>query len=311
MKKKSIILTILLIFVVILSSNSVFAEDATDNVQLQQDDNIENTIQSDEGAKPKVETVTQGSNSSEIQSKIDSLSDGDTLNFEAGEYTDISIYVNKSITINGNGAVLKGYDTPSKANTPEIITKSKDEGGYNLVNFATLFIVNTNDVTLNGLTFIGGANSGSVLGSALVYAYNTTNIDIHNSTFDGACTGLYLNSCHDGTIYNNTVKNQASTGILNFASARTLIKENTVINAANHGIDARHGTGPNVKVVNNTVIGSKEGIYLMHSKGHIATDNTIINSTISSITCYGSGNIRISNKKLQYSRIGILLAAGY
>lgn len=311
MEKKRLILAILLIFVVILTSNSVFAEDISENTQLQQDDNIADTIQADEGTTPKIETVTAGSSSSEIQSKIDSLSDGDTLNFEAGEYNDISVYVNKSITINGNGAILKGYDTPSIENSASKVVAKKDVGGYNLANFATLYIINTNHVTLNGLTFIGGANSGSVLASALVYAYNTTYLDIHNNTFDGACTGLYTNACHDGTVFNNTVKNQASTGILNFASARTLIKENTVINAANHGIDARHGTGPNVKIINNTVIGSKEGIYLMHSKGHVATNNTIINCTISSITCYGSGNIRISNNTLKYSRIGVLLGAGY
>ena len=311
MEKKSLLIAVLLLFVVILSSNFVFAEDSANDIQLQQDDSTADTIQADEGSTPKIETVTAGSSSSDIQSKIDGLSDGDTLNFEAGEYSDISVYVNKSITINGNGAILKGYDTPSVDNTPEKVKTSIQNGGYGLTNFATLFIINTNHVTLNGLTFIGGANSGPVLQSALVYAYNTSSLNITNNIFDGACTGLYTNLCHDGTVFNNTVKNQASTGILNFASARTLIKENTVINAFNHGIDARHGTGPNVKVINNTVIGSKEGIYLMHSKGHVATDNTIINSTISSITCYGSGNIRISNNKLQYSRIGVLLAAGY
>lgn len=32
---------------------------------------------------------------------------------------------------------------------------------------------------------------------------------------------------------------------------------------------------------------------------------------MSNITCYGSSNIRLSNNKLQYSRIGVLLAVGY
>ena len=305
MKKKSLIIAILLIFVVVLSSNSVFAEYATDDVELQQNDNIVDTIQVDEEPALKAETVTAGSNSSAIQEKINSLSDGDTLNFEAGEYKNISIYVDKSITINGNGAVLTGYDNPSVANNPNKISS------LGLTKLATLFIINTNKVTLNGLTFVGGANSGSNTASTLVYAYNVTNINISGNTFGGSCTGLYLDQCPDGTVYNNTIRNQASTGILNFGSARTLIKENYVINAANHGIDARYGTGMNVQVINNTIIGSKEGIYLMHSKGHTATKNTIINCSISSITCYGSGNIRIYDNKLQYSRIGILLANGY
>ena len=83
-----------------------------------------------------------------------------------------------------------------------------------------------------------------------------------------------------------------------------------VSNAINHGIDVRHSIGPNVKVINNTVIGSKEGIYLMHSKGHTASYNTLINCTISSITCYGSSNINIYNNTMKKSRIEVLLGGG-
>ena len=304
MNKKSLILVILLVFITIITANLIFAADVTDNTTLEKSDNISNTIQVSE-------TINSGSNSSTIQDKINSLNDGDTLNFESGEYNNISIYINKSITINGNGAILKGYDTPSANNTPEKIKTPIPSGGYGLNNFAILFIVNTHHVTLNNITFIGGANSGKILASSLVYAYNVTNININNNVFDGGCTGIYLNLCKNGIINENIVKNQGSTGILNFASAKTIIANNTVTNAINHGIDVRHQTGPNATVINNTIVGSKEGIYLMHSKGHVATKNTIINSTLSSITCYGSSNININNNKLQYSRIGILLASSY
>ena len=329
MKIKSLIMTILLLLIVILSSNSAFAENITDlndNI-LQESDNIETISQSDEliisqsdeanpiiangTSEPKIETVSAGSDNTAIQEKIDGLSDGDTLNFENGTYTDICLVVNKSITINGNGAVLVGYDTPSKTNTPQIIYSPTSENGYGISNFATLFIVNTHDVVLNGLTFIGGGNSGTNIVDALVYVKNTKNILIDNNIFDGSCTGVYLVQSHDGIISNNNIKNQASTGILNFQSARTLIENNTITNAKNHGIDVRHNIGPNAKVINNTVIGSKEGIYLMHSSGHIAANNTLINCTISSISCYGSWNINIYNNKLKQSRIGVLLGGEY
>ena len=197
----------LLVFVVLLGSSSVFAEDTTNETQLQQDDNIDNIIQKDassekisqdeisqeeiiknETTTAKSETVTPDLNSQSIQEKINGLSDGDTLNFEAGEYKNISIYVDKSITINGNGAILTGYDTPSKDNTPEKVYKSQLDGGYGITNFATLFIINTTHVTLNGLTFVGSANSGPVLSSALVYAYNAGNLNIYNNTFDETST---------------------------------------------------------------------------------------------------------------------------
>ena len=40
------------------------------------------------------------------------MHDGDVLNFEKGEYKDICIYIDKNITVNGNGAQLIGYQTP-------------------------------------------------------------------------------------------------------------------------------------------------------------------------------------------------------
>ncbi|WP_407375769.1 NosD domain-containing protein [Methanobrevibacter sp.] len=310
MNRKNLILAILLVFVVILSSSLVFAQESADT-QLQQSNDIAIISQIDDNKLSSEQTIIANSTSEEIQEKINSLSDGDTLNFEAGEYKDICIYINKNITVNGNGATLIGYDTPSKDTTPQIITNSTADGGYAIGNLATLYIVKTTGVTINGLTIIGGANSASTYSNALVYAMNSHNMTFTNNVLDGSSWGLYLQYCNDGKITKNTIQNQATTGILNFGSARTVIEENTVINAKNHGIDVRHGTGPNVQVINNKVIGSKEGIYLMHSKGHTAANNTLINCTISSITCYGSSNIKINGNKMQKSRIGVLLGGGY
>ncbi|WP_296877930.1 nitrous oxide reductase family maturation protein NosD, partial [uncultured Methanobrevibacter sp.] len=310
MNKKSLVLAILLVFVIVLSTSVVSAEEITEDAQLKETDNIAIT-QTDENIVSSQQTVTAGSDSATIQEKINSLNDGDTLNFEAGEYKDICIYVNKSITINGNGAKLIGYDNPSQNNTPEIIWKDTAEGGYAIGNLATLYVVKATGVTINGLTIIGGENSTNAYSNALVYAMNANNLTFKNNVLDGSSWGLYFQLCADGIVKENTIKNQAVTGFLNFGSARTTIENNKVINAVNHGIDVRHGSGPNVKVINNTVIGSKEGIYLMHSKGHTAANNTLINCTISSISCYGSSNINIKGNKMQKSRIGLLLGGGY
>ena len=311
MRKNRLILAVLLIFVVILSSNSVFAEDTADDGQLEQIDDMDIMEETDDSKLSSQQTIVAGSNSSAIQETINGMSDGDTLNFEAGEYKDICIYIDKNITVNGNGATLVGYDNPSKSNTPEIIWKATNESGYAIGNLATLYIVKTTGVTINGLTIIGGANSSSTYSNALVYAMNSNNLTFKNNTLDGSSWGLYFQYCNDGIVKENTIRNQAVTGFLNFGSARTLIENNRITNAKNHGIDVRHGTGPNVQVINNTVIGSKEGIYLMHSQGHTAANNTLINCTISSISCYGSSNINIKGNKMQKSRIGILLGGGY
>lgn len=306
MDKKKFLLAILLISVVCFSTSAAFAEDAS-NIQ----DNDILAIDNNDVLTSTEHTISPGATSDDIQNALDSMSEGDTLNFEKGTYNDICIYVNKSVTINGNGATLVGYDTPSVNNTPSIITNKTADGGYGISNLATLYIIKAPNVTINGLTIVGGANSASTYSNAVVYASSSENLTFVNNTVDGSSWGIYLNMCPTGKITDNTIKNQAVTGLLNFGSRATIIERNKVINAKNHGIDVRHGTGPNVQVLNNTIIGSKEGIYLMHSQGHTAAYNNIINCTISAISCYGSSNIQLYNNTMFKSRIGILLGGGY
>ena len=314
MNKKSLILAILLVFIIIIGSSSVFAESTTDSqlvdsseIEVQETNNLAATNVNDMQS-PSQHNISAGATSEQIQNEINSMADGDVLNFEEGTYTDICIYVNKSITINGNGANLIGHDNPSKANVPEYIKNSTSQGGLGIGNVAILYIVNANNVTVNGLTITGGLNSGCSTGgngysNALVYTEYSNNLKFYDNILNGSSWGLYLRFSHDCMITTNESYNQEVTGILNFGSARTIIERNKIVNAKNHGIDVRHGTGPNVKVINNTVIGSKEGIYLMHSKGHTAAYNNIINCSISAISCYGSSNIIIENNTLYKSRI--------
>ena len=112
------IFSILFAFIVILSSNSVFAEDQitdsdisspmqTEEVTIS-DSSVSSSITTDEfygdTATSKNYTINVESNSSTIQNTINSMNDGDVLNFENGEYKDICIYIDKNITVNGNGA---------------------------------------------------------------------------------------------------------------------------------------------------------------------------------------------------------------
>ena len=309
MDNKKIILSIFLVFIVLMSSSMVFAEDISDNdsssddvLAISENDNIQTSSQ---------QTISAGSNSTTIQDTINGMSDGDTLNFEEGTYTDICIYVDKSITINGNGATLIGYSSPGANNTniPEKVRATTAEGGYAVTNFATVYLLNAENIVMNGLKIVGLDNT--TYSNAALYISQAKGVKIDNNTIEGSSWGIYMTSSPDGTVSNNLIENQKTTGFLNFGSARTLITNNTVINAKNHGIDVRHGTGPNVEIINNTVIGSKEGIYLMHSKGHTATQNTLINCSISSITCYGSSEVNLYDNTMYKSRIGVLLGGGY
>jgi parallel beta-helix repeat protein len=314
MNKKSLILAVLLVLTVFLATSTIYAEDAS-NIDNNASDILEVSEDNDIATSNEVTVETTDTND-QIQAKINSLNDGDTLTFQKGTYENVSLYVNKSITINGNGATLKGYDTLSNATINPIIFDKTTEGGYAITNLATLYLLETKNLVLKNITIVAGAHSGTSIGkdskysNAVIYAYKTNLTTISNTTIDGCSWGIWLQNCEDTLIENNNVKNQGITGIFSFQSPRSKIRNNTVTNAKNHGIDVRHQLGPNAQIINNTVIGAKEGIYLLHSKGHVVTGNTIINCSLSSVTCCGASNINIHDNKFYYSRIGVLLGGG-
>ena len=98
MNKKGLILSIFISLIVILSSGSVFAEDISN---ANSDDSASSPIANDavygEITTSSNYTVHTGSNSSTIQNIINSMHNGDVLNFEKGEYKDICIYIDKNI----------------------------------------------------------------------------------------------------------------------------------------------------------------------------------------------------------------------
>ena len=151
MNRKSLILTIMLTLMIFLSASVVSAADDTDF-----------TLTADETTHAEV-TVNTTDTNDQIQAKINSLNDGDTLNFEKGDYNNISLYVDKSITINGNGATLHGYDNLVEGDSrlPDKILNQTTQGGYGITRSATFYIIQTNGVVLKDIKIVAGANSGT------------------------------------------------------------------------------------------------------------------------------------------------------
>ena len=300
MLNKKLLLSVLLMFIVLFGVSTAAASDIETTDTTQSDADIE--VYSTEY------TIAAGSDSATIQDTINQMQNGDVLNFENGTYNDICIYVDKNITLNGNGAILNGYSNPT-ANVPDIITNTTANGGYAIGNAATLYIINTNDVTISGFTIVG--LNDTTYSNTAVYAQNNRNLTIEGNEIVGSSWGIYLQYSQDTIVQNNIIRDQATTGILNFGSPRSVIRENTITNAVNHGIDVRHGTGPNVIVANNTVIGSKEGIYIMHSTNQTVYGNTLINNTISGVSFYGATYSSVYNNSFIGGRLAIYLGGTF
>ncbi len=299
MNKKIILLS--LVILTLVSMASVSAADGDENVTVEEATtiDIDNTMTNDE-----------------IQTKLDTATDNSVINFAAGDYSDVNLVIGsedsvdnetnvttsktiKNLTINGNGAVLTG--------TPKT-------GSY----YNGIFEVkNVNGFTLSGFNFVAqGVTAANMMTPSCVIIFNTTKGIIEDNNISGGRFGLYVgskftNPNYDTIVRNNIVTDVSDMGIISFGSARTYIVNNTIIDPANHGIDVRHGSGPNCTVEGNYITGAMEGIYLMHSSGHTAINNVINNSVIG-ITCYGSSNIVADNNTFaNKTKIGFFLGSGY
>ncbi|MBO7713478.1 MAG: right-handed parallel beta-helix repeat-containing protein [Methanobrevibacter sp.] len=329
---KKILLIATLVIVTIVSLGSISASEdvsAIDDSGISAVDDV--VLSEGEGETPEPTTTTINIDNSmtneEIQAKLDAeLQDNTEINFAPGEYSDVNLKITKdkvvevddvdeegnpikknvtekttlnNIIINGNGATLTGR--PPMSNYYDGIFE----------------VANVNGFTLSGFNFIcQGVTQANMKTPSCLIIFNTTNGIVENNNISGGRFGIYLgskftNPNYDAIVRYNTVTGVSDMGIISFGSARSHIYNNTVINPKNHGIDVRHGSGPNCIVENNTVIGAREGIYLMHSAGHKAINNTLNNCDVG-ITCYGSSNIFCDeNKFINQTKIGFLLASGY
>ncbi|OWT32425.1 hypothetical protein BGI41_07725 [Methanobrevibacter sp. 87.7] len=321
---KKLIIFVLLLFVIInigcvsaaTSSNDTITTNSN-SVNIQTTDNT-STVLSEEVDTPSTIDVDNSMSNADIQSKIDGAKDGDTINFANGTYENTNLLINKTLILNGNGATLTGV--PSKG-------LSQIENGAGTYK-GIFYIENCNNTIINGFNFIvdnaklntsvnmtndGGVNTTT---QSNVVFHNTSNVKFINNTVSGGRYGIFVTSAFNGfnkntLIENNTVSNVLDGGIESFGSEHTIIRNNIIINPYNHGIDVRHGTGPNCVIVNNTIYNAQEGIYLMHSAGHICENNTLNHCSVG-ITCFGSANIKTDyNNFTNNTMIGYMLASGY
>jgi uncharacterized repeat protein (TIGR01451 family) len=255
--------------------------------------------------------VNSSMNLSEIQGAIDGANINDTIKFESGVYENQSIIINKTLNIVGeNGVIIKAVQNiSSNPITAEILRTQ-----YAITRTSAFyFVTGASGSSISGLTITTmGINDNEIgYSDALIYSNNASNLEIFNNTLNYSSWGIYIDVSPDPIIRNNTISNSIVTGVISFGSPRAIIRDNNIYNVGNHGIDVRHGSGPNATIYNNLVSGASEGIYLMHSQGHKVYNNTVDKTYLSSITAYGAGNLAIYNNTLKGGYVGIFLASGF
>jgi len=180
------------------------------------------TVNNTTGTADTIQGYISGSGSED-------LSSGDTLTFTTGNYTfNKGVVINKSITINGNGAIIRAG--------PNV---DRSDDGNSISNYG--IHITAPNVIINNLTIVGFYYGISVNA--------TSNTNIFNCDINNNRRGIELTNV-DGVYINNTKMNLNQREGINFGGNNVIIN-NSVMN--NNGYEGVHGHASNSGIYNSII----------------------------------------------------------
>lgn len=229
-----------------------------------QDNNI--TVLSDSG---NYYNITQDLSNDDIQSRFDNANDGDTFEFSDGEYTNVSLVVDKKLTIisKNNSVIYSSNDLSDKAKSLGI---SKTFGFYFTSNGAGsvlsgitiiasdsdygIIVNNADNVQIKDNKVVGGINS--------ILVMNSNNINISRNDLSKAIgDGLQLKNIKNSLIEKNNISYNKKSGILTNNMHYCNITNNTIHHNDLNGITVNNVSSHNL-INYNTVYENTNGIYI-------------------------------------------------
>ncbi|MBZ9570643.1 right-handed parallel beta-helix repeat-containing protein [Methanobrevibacter sp. TMH8] len=235
--------------------------------------------------------VENNATNQEIQDLINHSNSGDIIQFKKGVYNNISLIINKKLTLKGNGTTI--ITKNSQDNNGTVINVNNTFGfyftksalgssliGFNIIsNSDYAVIVNSSSLTMtsnkinenqNG-TVVGGSKKGGVL------FYNSKDSKVNSNTianFGGY--GINIINSKNIKISLSNIINNSNSGILIFKSSNILINNSSVSNNKNHGIEVILSNY--TTIINNKIEKNYDGIFLSNTKITNITNNFINNN---------------------------------
>ncbi|MDY0386130.1 MAG: NosD domain-containing protein [Methanolobus sp.] len=233
-----------------------------------------------------------------IQEAIDNATIGDNVLVYPGIYTE-NVNVNKEITIISHSS-----------NSEDTIVQTASTK-------KNVFIVTSNNVTINGFKMLGAVTDKHGEDNAGVYLYNKTGILIINNNITGNNLGILSIEAHNNTIKNNIIIDNTLSGIDIWDSDNNLIQGNYVARSRDNGIllwercynntlignyvsSSRRGVGiqqysSNTTLINNTATGNINGFFLTRSDNCTFINNTANSNRDNGIYFATSKNSHLEN----------------
>jgi len=273
-----------------------------------------------------------------IQEGVTNCTSGGKIYVWDGTYTGENIYINKPVTIIGNGtdAVHLHYqDTVTgdnsliylvsnnitmsgihfngtEDNTNQIINNDGSSRNCSNLHIYDCSFTNTSDTPTREAIYLEydylrNVNISNCTFTDCYYCIGICtcdNITIHNNTIANAVIGLYLDDTNNGDIYGNLIQNVTDYGIYIITEEETCgnsfsIENNTLDCIGSGGIVLYQIT--NVTFNNNSINGiGGDGVFIESTSEYIyLSNNTITNTTYHGIYIEDSNHVYINNSTIR------------
>ncbi|WP_321423213.1 FN3 associated domain-containing protein [uncultured Methanobacterium sp.] len=274
---------------------------------------------------------------SEIQKIIDDAHDGDIIEFLGTSYSDLSLIINKPLTL------FSKVQTVIASNFPVFTINNSNDGniwiygflinvtgndGIVIENSSNINILNTT-VTANNGNGLLIQNSTDINITNLIVQDSNSGISIDNSTdvvitesnvSNNQQSGININQSENVSVTDSSIENNVGNGITLSNTRKTLISndqinqnnngvyfgpntDNTTIKNSNINDNVGDGisfaeSGSNTLVNNNTISGNSDGINLDST-----SDNLVINQNIITKNSHAGVNVGENYKEAPTAKI--------
>lgn len=289
MNNKKIILSLLMIFLVALSLSTISAIEVEDNATLSNSDKNNLIASSEETALGNTSigsttyNIPKNYTNSQIQGVIDGATSGDKIVFEAGDYENISLTVDKKLIFSGTGNPLNesNYTTlygDSKKNNDIFNVMPSQTTSIDGTSFYNLKLVMTNPVKWNGIgIYIEGGKDNSF--ENCVFENGSAGIYIRNNKKDASTGGTIVKNCRFTGVTNITTlgKKEVGTKAINIMGGDGInVTKCNFTGELLDGVSIASGAR-NINVNNNNFNENYYGVFFGGGITNINADNNVFN----------------------------------
>ncbi len=230
------------------------------------------------GSRAQTLIVGPGQAYTTVQAAVDAANPGDTIRVWAGTYNG-HIFLNKTVTLIGNGTTNTTLDGVTSGNTTNINAPHCNITGFKIIGYSTY------------------PGTGVAINSDFNHIWDCY---ITNNYI-----GVMMREADNNTINDCNLSSNGGYGILMFGSRNNTFYNDTILLYYWHGIDLKSNSNNNT--IDNVTVGmaSEDGIFIQ-----FAYDITVTNSSISScgnsgFFIFGTARNRIEDCHSYNNHIGI------